>query len=104
MKELLICAVLLGVFAFGYFAVDRFGRLMDGALRSAPAQEQPGRRVYVLETPGARDRRPEEVEAALEILRASGEYEVIFCTTADRSVREYLEHAGFSVEQDAGAW
>ena len=104
MKELLICAILLGVFAFGYFAVDRLGRFMDNAALCAPAQEQPGRRVYVLETGSARDRSSEAVDAALDTLRASGDYEIIFCTTADRGVQEYLEHAGYSVEQDARAW
>ncbi|MBR4132817.1 MAG: hypothetical protein IKT99_07545 [Oscillospiraceae bacterium] len=104
MKELLICAILLGVFAFGYFAVDRLGRFLEGAALAVPAQEQPGRRVYVLETGDARDQSPEAVDAALETLRSCGEYEIIFCTTADQGVQEYLEHAGFSVGQDARAW
>ncbi len=50
MEDILLVIMMLAIFVFGYYVVDRFGRFMDENLREYQGPEEPSGRVFTAET------------------------------------------------------
>ncbi|MBR6407464.1 MAG: hypothetical protein IKS19_02570 [Clostridia bacterium] len=101
MGDILLAAMMLAVFAFGYFVVDRFEKFMDKNFRDCHESRDRGRKVYVAETEGkSAEAVSKEVNAMLDSLPDGNEYEIIICKTVDPRIIECLEESGRAVEYD----
>ncbi len=99
MEDILLAVMLLGLFAFGYFVVDCFGKFMDQNLHDCRDGREPGRRVYIAETDGkSTEVISEEVGFVLNSLPDDDEYEIIICKPGDPQIIEYLEESGCTIE------
>lgn len=99
MEDILLAVMMFTVFAFGYFVVDRFGKFMDENFRGYQESQDRGRKVYIAETEGkSLETVSKEVNAMLDSLTDSNEYEIIICKTVDPHIIEYLEESGSAIE------
>ena len=101
MKDILLVVMMLALFAFGYFVINRFGTFMDKSVRGHQEPQIPDRKVYVSETKGKnKETILKEVDAVLDSLADEDDYEIIVCKTVDPRIIEYLEESGCKIKYD----
>ena len=95
MEAVLLCAMLLGIFAFGFFIVDRFGRFMDNTVRmqQVPPQEKKDRYAAGMNGRNAAAAF-EDAGQPLPACGARDQCGVIICNVVDPSIIDYMERSG----------
>lgn len=72
MEDILLAIALLAFFAFGFFAVSRFGKHIDEKYREYKEPQTP----------------------------ESEEYDIVICREVDSRIIEYLEESGLRIRYD----
>ena len=69
MEDILLAVMMVGVFVFEYFVVDRFGKFMDENYQWYQEPQIPCRKIYISETKGKnKDTISKEVNTVLNSL------------------------------------
>ncbi len=98
MEDILFAIMMLAIFAFGYFVVDRFGRSMNRHYRAYPGSSATEKNIYVTDTKGkSAEAVSKEVGTLLDSLPDYDDYEIIVCKMADSGVIRCLEKSGYTV-------
>lgn len=101
MEDILLAVMMVGVFVFEYFVVDRFGKFMDENYQWYQEPQIPCRKIYISETKGKnKDIISKEVNTVLNSLSNADDFEIIICKTVDPCMIEYLEESGCEVKYD----
>ena len=75
MEDILLAVMMVGVFVFGYFVVDRFGKFMDENYQWYQEPQVPCRKIYISETKGKnKDTISKEVNTVLNSLSNADDF------------------------------